>query len=174
MMTSRNREPDTTHDGRGEPVGLRRLGQGFHWQDLHEGDEFKTFRWTVTETDLVAFIGVTGMLEEMFIDAGCTVGAAARGRLIPAALTYSLIEGFILQSMIQGTGLAMLSVSMDAHAPVFVGDTIEAVVRVTAIQPTPSGRSAIVDSTVRVINQADTEVLTYTICRLLAGRSEPL
>ena len=28
------------------------LGQGFHWQDLHEGQRFRTFRRTVTEADL--------------------------------------------------------------------------------------------------------------------------
>ena len=32
-----------------------------------------------------------------------------RGRPVPGALTYTFIEGFILQSMIQGTGLAMLA-----------------------------------------------------------------
>ena len=38
--------------------------------------------------------------------------------IVPAALTYSLIEGFVLQSMIQGTGLAMLEMAQSmAPAP---------------------------------------------------------
>ena len=86
---------------------LPRLGQGFGWQDLSLGQRLRTFRRTVTETDLVNFIGVTGMLEAIFIDAASEGGAIA-GRPVPAALTYTLIEGFILQPMIQGTGLARL------------------------------------------------------------------
>ncbi len=45
------------------------LGQGYYWQDLKVGQRFHTFRRTVTETDIVNFISVTGMLETIFIDA---------------------------------------------------------------------------------------------------------
>lgn len=86
---------------------LPRLGQGFVWQNLSVGQHFRTFRRTVTETDLVSFIGVTGMLEAIFIEDGYE-GAAMAGRPVPGALTYALMDGFILQTMIQGTGLAML------------------------------------------------------------------
>ncbi|WP_164124510.1 MaoC family dehydratase, partial [Stenotrophomonas maltophilia] len=75
---------------------------------------FKTFRRTITETDLVNFIGVTGMVEAIFIDADYEHGAI-RGRPVPAALTYAIIEGFILQTMIQGTGLAMLELAQTIH-----------------------------------------------------------
>ena len=102
---------------------LPRLGQGFFWQDLTVGQRMRTFRRTLTECDLVNFIGVTGMLEAIFIDAEYE-GGAIKGRVVPAALTYSLIEGFIFQSMIQGTGLAILEVAQKIHAPVLVGDTI--------------------------------------------------
>ena len=52
-----------------DDVDLPRLGQGFYWQDLQVGQKFRTFQRTVTETDLVQFISVTGMLEAIFIDA---------------------------------------------------------------------------------------------------------
>lgn len=148
------------------------LGQGFFFQDLQEGQRFRTFRRTVTEADLVGFIGVTGMLEEMFID---HEGAAASigGRPVPAALTYTLIEGFLLQTMIQGTGLAMLEMTQQIHKPVRVGDTIHAVVAVTGIRPTSRGNRAIVDSAIEVYNQAGEHVMTYTARRLLAGRPQP-
>ena len=89
---------------------LPRLGQGFYWQDIAIGNKFQTFRRTITETDLVNFISVTGMLEAIFIDAHYE-GAAMAGRPVPAALTYSMIEGMLLQTMIQGTGLAMLELT---------------------------------------------------------------
>ena len=39
------------------------LGQGFHWQDLHAGQRFRTFRRTVTEADLMGFVALCGMQE---------------------------------------------------------------------------------------------------------------
>ncbi len=150
---------------------LPRLGQGFVWQDLALGQRMRTFRRTITETDLVNFIGVTGMLEAIFIDAAYEAGAIA-GRPVPAALTYTLIEGFILQTMIQGTGLAMLELVQKIHAPVLVGDAIEAVVEVTGIRPTSKGNRAIVDSRIDVFNQHGRCVMHYDARRLLAGRPE--
>ena len=146
-----------------------RLGQGFVWQDLQVGQRFRTFRRTVTESDLVQFINVTGMLEAIFIEEGYE-GGAMRGRPVPGALTYTLIEGFILQTMIQGTGLAMLELHQKILAPVLVGDTIEAMVEVTGIRPTSKSGRAVVTSRIDVFNQRGVAVMTYTATRLLAGR----
>jgi acyl dehydratase len=148
---------------------LPQLGRGFVWQDLEVGQRFRTFRRTITETDLVNFIGVTGMLEAIFIDAEYEEGAIS-GRPVPAALTYSLIEGFILQTMIQGTGLAMLELTQQIHAPVMVGDSVAATVEVTEIRPTSKRNRAVVTSRIEVYNQKDVNVMTYTAKRLLAGR----
>ena len=149
---------------------LPRLGQGYVWQDLAVGQRLRTFARTVTETDLVNFIGVTGMLEAIFIEDGYE-GAAMSGRPVPGALTYALIEGFILQTMIQGTGLAMLELHQKILAPVLVGDTIEAQIEVTGIRPTSRSGRAVVDSRIDVFNQRGVLVMSYTATRLLAGRA---
>ena len=148
-----------------------RLGQGFVWQDLQVGQRFRTFRRTVTESDLVQFINVTGMLEAIFIEEGYE-GGAMRGRPVPGALTYTLIEGFILQTMIQGTGLAMLELHQKILAPVLVGDAIEAMVEVTGIRPTSKSGRAVVTSRIDVFKQGGVQVMTYTATRLLAGRTQ--
>ena len=150
--------------------GVPQLGRGYVWQDISVGQRFRTFRRTITETDLVGFINVTGMLEAIFIDADYGEGAIT-GRPVPAALTYTLIEGFILQTMIQGTGLAMLELTQQIHAPVLVGDSIAATVEVTAIRPTSKSGRAVVDSLIKVYNQREVCVMTYTARRLLAGRA---
>ena len=144
------------------------LGQGYTWEQLQVGMQFRTFRRTITEADLVTFIGCTGMLEAIFIEADYP-GAAISGRPVPAALTYSIIEGFILQTMIQGTGLAMLALQQTIEAPVRVGDTIGAVMEVTAIRPTSSKGRAVVTSRIAVFNQREERVMTYEATRLLAG-----
>ena len=153
-----------------ETDALPRLGQGAFWQDLSVGQKFRTFRRTITETDLVNFIAVTGMLEAIFIDADYE-GGAMKGRPVPGALTYALIEGFILQSLIQGTGLAMLELQQTIHAPVVVGDTFWATVEVTGIRPTSKSGRAVVDSIIEVFNQGGVKVMTYTARRLLAGKA---
>ena len=145
------------------------LGQGVYWQDIAEGQRFKTFRRTITETDLVNFISVTGMLETIFIDTTFEHGAM-KGRPVPGALTYGLIEGFIMQGMIQGTGLALLEVHQKMLAPVMVGDTIWAEIEITSIRPTSKHNRAVVASRIDVKNQDGKDVMTYTATRMLAGR----
>jgi len=151
---------------RNEP---RLLGLGFYWQDVEVGQRFRTFRRTITEADLVSFIGTTGMLEAIFLQADYPDGAIA-GRPVPGALTYAIIEGFLLQSMIQGTGLAMLELHKQMLGPVVVGDTVRAEVEVTEVRPTSRNNRAIVSSRVDVFNQRDEMVMTYTATRMLAGR----
>ncbi len=109
------------------------------------------------------------MLEAIFIDETYE-GAAISGRPVPGALTYTLIEGFILQTMIQGTGLAMLELNQRIHAPVLVGDKIDATVEILSVRPTSKNGRAVVVSLIKVFNQRDACVMTYTATRLLAGR----
>lgn len=147
---------------------IPQLGRGAFWQELEVGAKGKTFRRTITEADLVAFISVTGMLEVLFTDTTYS-GGAVSGRLVPAALTYGFIEGLIFQSAIQGVGLALLDVSMKAIAPVRVGDTVWAVIETVSVRPTSKGNRAIVASSVTVYNQKDEIVLSYDVTRMLAG-----
>ena len=52
----------------GEVCQCRRSGLGFTWEQLSPGQQFRTLNRTITETDLVMFTGVTGMLEVIFTD----------------------------------------------------------------------------------------------------------
>ncbi len=147
------------------------LGRGFYWQDLAVGQRFHTFKRTITETDIVNFISVTGMLETIFIDTTFEHGAI-NGRPVPGALTYALIEGLLMQSMVQGTGLALLEVHKKMVAPVVAADTVYAIVEITGVRPTSRHNRAVVTSTVEVKNQHEKTVMTYTVTRMLAGRPD--
>jgi 3-hydroxybutyryl-CoA dehydratase len=87
-------------------------------------------------------------------------------------LTYSLIEGLLCQSMIQGTGLAMLELNKKVLKPVRVGDTIHAEVEVTSVRPTSKGNRGIVASKIDIKNQDGEVVITYEATRMLAGKSK--
>jgi acyl dehydratase len=152
------------------PESLPVLGKGPTWEQLQPGRMGRTLRRTITEADLVGFIGVTGMTEAIFIDADYP-GKAIPGRLVPAALTQCLIEGLLFQSVIQGVGLALLECNLKALAPVRVGDTIWATLDILEIKPTSKNNRAVVTSEVTVHNQHEEAVLAYTVKRLVAGRS---
>ena len=150
---------------------MQTLGMGFTWEQLSPGQKFRTLNRTITEADLVMFVGCTGMVEVIFTDH--TFGAengAIQGRFVPAALTYSLIEGLLCQTMIQGTGLAMLELKKKVLAPVRVGDTVHGEVEVTSVRPTSKGNRGIVASKVDVKNQKGEIVIAYEATRMLAGR----
>lgn len=147
---------------------IAQLGRGFYWQEIQIGQRFQTFKRTITETDIINFISVTGMLESIFIDKTFERGAI-QGRPAPGALTYGIIEGFIMQGMVQGTGLALLEVHKKVLAPVVEGDTIWADIEITYVRPTSTGNRAVVNSRVDVKKNEGTDVMTYTALRLLAG-----
>jgi acyl dehydratase len=144
------------------------LGAGYTWQELAVGQRFRTLRRTITETDIVNFISVTGMLEAIFVDTTYS-GGAMQGRPAPGALTYTIIEGMVLQGMAQNTGLALLEVHKKILSPVMAGDTVWADIEVTEIRPTSKNNRAIVTSRIDVKNQQDIDVMTYTAVRMLAG-----
>jgi 3-hydroxybutyryl-CoA dehydratase len=151
---------------------MQTLGLGFTWEQLSPGQRFRTLNRTITETDLVMFTGITGMLEIIFTDR--TFGAekgTIQGQFVPAALTYSLIEGLLCQSMIQGTGLAMLDLRQEIKAPVRVGDTIHGEIEVLSVRPTSKGNRGIVASRIDIKNQRGETVITYDATRMLAGRT---
>jgi 3-hydroxybutyryl-CoA dehydratase len=150
---------------------MQTLGLGFTWEQLSPGQRFRTLNRTITETDLVLFTGMTGMLEVIFTDRTFGEKGAIRGQFVPAALTYSLIEGLLCQSMIQGTGLAMLELKQQVLAPVRVGDTVHGEIEVISVRPTSSGNRGIVVSRIDVKNQQEEIVMTYEATRMLAGRS---
>ena len=150
---------------------METLGIGLYWDDLEIGRVFKTLNRTITEPDIVNFIGVTGMVETLFTDLtfGDHGGGPMAGRVAPAALVYTMTEGLLVQSTMQTTGLALLEVEKKVLAPVFAGDTIHAQVEVTAVRPTSKGNRGIVTTMNNVLNQNSATVIVYKAVRMMAG-----
>lgn len=152
---------------------MKTVGLGFYWQDLAVGQRFRTINRTITEPDIVNFIGVTGMVETIFTDLSFHAHSGAiKGRVAPAACTYSIIEGLLIQATMQTTGLALLEIEKKVLKPVFAGDTVHAEVEVTAIRPTSKGNRGIVTTINNVVNQDGETVMTYRAVRMMAGRPE--
>ena len=152
---------------------MKTVGIGFYWNDLKVGDRFRTLNRTITEPDIVNFIGVTGMVETLFTDLSFSEHhGALKGRVVPAACTYTIIEGLLCQATMQTTGLALLEIEKKVLNPVFAGATVHAEVEVTAVRPTSTGNRGIVTTTNDVLNQHGETVITYRAVRMMAGRPE--
>ena len=146
-----------------EPVAL--VGRGFCYEDLRPGFRFRTHRRTIAEADLVGFVNLSWLTEELF----AVVDDAARaikGRAVPAALVYSFAEGLLLPTM-QDTGLAFLNATLDVKAPTLVGDTIHVEAEVTELRLTSKGDRGLARFANRVINQRGESVLEYNPLRML-------
>lgn len=153
---------------------MKTVGIGFYWNDLKVGDRFRTLNRTITESDIVNFIGVTGMLETLFTDLTFShEHGAIKGRVAPAACVYTMIEGLLCQATMQTTGLALLEVEKKILAPVFAGDTVHAEVEVLAVRQTSKGNRGIVTTQNNVIVAArNVTAITYRAVRMMAGRPE--
>jgi acyl dehydratase len=145
---------------------METMGLGYGWEDMPVGRRFKTVRRQITETDVVGFVSAVGMLEELF-----TAPAAAAARLVPAALIYSLAEGLVIQSTLQGVGVAFLGMELDVKGPTVVGDTIHVVCEVIEARES-KGRPGhgLVRTRNEVVKDDGAVVLAYTPLRLLRGR----
>ncbi len=148
---------------------MKLLGMGPFWDDLSVGDRFRSAGRTLTETDLVNFVNLSWLTEELFTNTDDREGMAIAGRIVPAALVYSCAEGLLLP-MIQGTGLAFLNASLDVKAPTFVGDTIHVECTVSEVRETSKGKRGLVRTENRVVNQNGETVLAYNPLRMMKGR----
>jgi acyl dehydratase len=135
------------------------IGRGFSFADLRVGFRFRTHRRTIREADLVAFMTLTGLTEEIF-------AVKDKKQLVPGALVYSFAEGLLLPSM-QDTGVAFLNASLDIKGPTYVDDTIHVECEVSEHRPTSKGERGLVRFVNKVVNQDGATVLEYNPLRLL-------
>ncbi len=149
---------------------MRTVGMGFYWQDLKVGDRYKSIGRTITETDLVNFVTLTGMTEVLFTNREFLEKTSViKGRVVPGVLVYAYSEGLLIPTM-QGTGLAFLEAEFKVKGPTFVGDTIHVEVEVLEVRPTSKGNRAIVRTMNTVVKQTGETVITYNPLRMLKGR----
>ena len=146
------------------------LVRGKTWEEMKPGTSFRTATRTVTEADLIQFITWGGFNEPLFYDSSHAAAGGYTGRLIPGAMIYCIAEGLILQTnVLNGTGLAFMSMELSVKKPVYVGDTLHAIVTTTESRASSKPGRGVVITTVSVRNQRDEEVLVFTPVRLIRG-----
>jgi acyl dehydratase len=153
-------------------AGVPALSHGQTFEEMTVGSRFRTASRTITETDLVTFVTLTGMNEPLFYDEAGSLDAGYAGRLVPGALVFSYAEGLVMQTgVIHGTGMAFLRADVSVQAPVFVGDTITVVVEVAESRAASSGARGVVTTRNTVVKRGGGTVLVYEPVRLIRGRA---
>lgn len=151
---------------------IETIGLGFPWEDMPLGRKFKTLGRTITETDIVNFISVSGMLEVLFTNVEfLTKEAGFKGRLAPGGMVFCFAEGLLFQTALQGVGFAFLNMELDIKGPTFAGDTLHVECEVTESRAS-NGRPGLglVRTRNKVVNQDGAVVMEYTPLRLVKGR----
>ena len=139
------------------------------WDDLQVGSHWQTRGRTITEPDLVAWLNLTWLTEELFTNLADRSGSAIEGRFVPGALVFSFAEALTLNA-VRIQGLAFLQSTADVKGPVFVGDTIDVHSAVTHLRPTSRADRGLCTTRNVVRNQRGEEVQIYTAMRMLKRR----
>lgn len=151
-----------------DAAGLDIVGVGFHWDDVEVGYRFRTLGRTITEADITLFVGITGMVEEMFTNVEYISSVSVIGsRPAPGSLVFCISEGLLMQSTMQRTGMAFLEADLKIHKPTSAGDTIYVECEVVEARATSKGDRGLMRTSNKVINQRGEVVATYNPLRMV-------
>jgi acyl dehydratase len=146
---------------------------GLYFEELEVGDTATTMSRTVTETDIVNFMGLSGVFEELhmsveYIKKNSMFGA----RVSPGPLTFIIAEGLAIQlGLIHHTGMALLAIDhMTWPAPVFCNDTITVTMTVISKKETSKPDRGVVVFKHTVRKQTGEVVLEMDKVRLMRRR----
>jgi acyl dehydratase len=127
---------------------------GLHYEEMRVGSEFPTAGHEVTAAEIAEFAALTGDTNPLHTDPEAARAAGFRDLLVHGPLVQALTIGLIADTgIMRGTTVALLEVGATFHAPVFAGDTIEALVRISRKRPTGSPERGILWRRVTVSNQ---------------------
>jgi acyl dehydratase len=143
-----------------------------YFEDYAADFRLRTMGRTVTETDLVNFVALSGMYESLFVDQEHLKNQSTyAGRLVPGALVYAIAEGLAIQSgILRDRGLAFLGLELAVRAPTYVGDTIHVDIRLASKRETRHADRGIVVTQHAVRNQREEEVMSAKITRMIRRR----
>jgi len=107
------------------------LSHGLYFEDLAVGME-ASFAKTITAADVDAFAALSGDYNPVHVSAEFAAGTMFKKRIAHGFLTGSLIST-VLGTKLPGPGAIYLSQTMKFRAPVYLGDTVTATVKIESV-----------------------------------------
>jgi len=152
------------------PTDLSR--RGMYFEEFEVGQQIVTAGRTITESDIVAFAGLSGDYNQIHTDAEFSKNTAFGQRVAHGLLGLAIASGLAMRTgVLEGTVLAFREINeWKFSKPVFAGDTIHVVLEIRETKPLPRlGGGAIVIA-LDVKNQRSETVMKGTWTALIASR----
>jgi len=142
--------------------------RGRYFEEFEIGEEIMSAGRTITESDLVTFAGLSGDYNQIHTDAAFAASGPFKQRVIHGLLVVSMATGLVVQTgLMEGTVIAFRELEWKFSLPVFIGDTIRALIKVTELKSLPRLDGGSIIAKVSVINQEDKVVQRGTMTLLI-------
>ncbi|NDJ86040.1 MAG: dehydratase [Chloroflexi bacterium] len=147
------------------------MPRGVYFEDMEIGETRETLGRTITETDIINFAGVSGDFNPLHINApyaeasqfGDRIAHGVLGLAVATGQAYSL--GFL-----EGTIIAFLECAWKFRGPIYIGDTIRTISKITKKREMPSAGGGLITFDVKLLNQKDETVQKGTWTVMVASR----
>ena len=101
------------------------MSRGRYFEEFNVGDKVLTVGRTITESDIMAFAGLSGDFNRIHTDAVYAAAAPFGQRVAHGLLVQSIATGLAVRTgVIEDTVLAFRELSCKFSLPVFIGDTV--------------------------------------------------
>lgn len=141
-----------------------------YYEDFQIGQKFKTLGRTLTETDIVNFIALSGIYIQLFINMEYVKKETVfKQRVVPALLTLAAAVGLADRTNWHGDAIASL-ISLDklvTPRPLVCDETIHVDFEIVDVRPTKNPNLGIVIERWVVKNQKDESVMQYDMTHLM-------
>jgi 3-hydroxybutyryl-CoA dehydratase len=134
--------------GRDLPAGL------YTFDDVEEGDHFRTGGIVVTESHVVGFAGLTGDLFDLHMDDVFARELGFERRVAHGILGLALTDGLKNRAPVRLASVASLEWSWAFKAPILIGDRVAAEIEILSKRPTRRPDRGILGLGFTVRNQA--------------------
>jgi len=146
--------------------------RGLYFEDFQPGLRITTAGRTITEADIVNFAGISGDFNQMHVDEAYSQNTFFKRRVAHGLLVASVISGLAVQTgVMEGTVIAFREINeWKFSKPVFIGDTVHAVMEVTEAKEMRRLGGGSVSISVDVKNQNDDTVMKGLWTVLMASK----
>jgi len=148
------------------------MTQPKYLEDLTAGDVFTSAARTITESDVVAFAGLSGDFNPIHTDVEFAKETPYGQRVVYGLLGLSMLTGLLDRTgLFSGSAIAMLGIrDWTFTAPLFIGDTIRFRLTIVDVRRARSGDRGVVQRYFELMNQRDEVVQKGHVDLLVRAR----
>ncbi len=138
--------------------------RNLYFEDIEVGMKIESAARTVTETDIVMFAALTGDWNPIHTDAEFAKNTIFGQRIAHGLLTLSIVAGLLVRlGLTERTIVAFYGIDkLRFTNPVFIGDTIKAVLEVVGKEDKKGKPYGVVVYDIKGVKQTGEVVLSYT------------